>query len=530
MIMAAQDFRLSLGKSLHNNTEGYSFVLHVFAGILLFLFSTYFAFFHHFANRDFWSSHEARAAMNADSILDGTSSLLPKIYDGSDDLQKPPFYYWMVAGISRFRATEVDAVSVRLPSAIAASGIIVLLFLFLWKNHDLYAAILGPTILLTCIHFGWLARIGRIDMAMAFFTTCSVLAFYQAGKSNGKIKLILLLLTYSSILISVLMKGLPALVLVLPLFVVWMFFDGFHNEAKKDVRSWLAYFVKTVGEYRLISGLLAVMVLSFIYFYWINKQSEGKFFEVFFGYHHWVRAMGNGALRSHPPWFYVYQFFIDFAPWSPIFYGAIVAVLCTNRFKLSSLHWFGLIWFLVMFLILSMVSYKRADYLLPAYPGAALFLALLLSDALKVAFSREFLTIKMFFTSVAMLLVASTIGWVWFVDFYLPKLEPMREMKSAAKIIRKSTGESLLFFNMEAHALAFHLGKPVETVVGWEKLGKAIDVRNESFVLTSPDNLEEMIGKFPRYKFDVLYLKNEAETKGLSRPFVFVKIVSMDRS
>ena len=86
-------------------------------------------------------------------------------------------------------------------------------------------------------------------------------------------------------------------VLVLPLFVFWMFFDGFHNEAKKDVRSWFAYLVRKVGEYRLVSGLLAVMVLSFIYFYWINKQSEGKFFEVFFGYHHRVRAMGNGALR-----------------------------------------------------------------------------------------------------------------------------------------------------------------------------------------------------------------------------------------
>lgn len=149
---------------------------------------------------------------------------------------------------------------------------------------------------------------------------------------------------------------------------------------------------------------------------------------------------------------------------------------------------------------------------------------MLLSDALKVAFSRDFLTIKMFFTSVVMLLVASTIGWVWFVDFYLPKLEPMREMKSAAKIIRKSTGESLLFFNMEAHALAFHLGKPVETVVGWEKLGKAIDVRNESFVLTSPDNLEEMIGKFPRYKFDVLYLKMRQKQKDLADHLFLLKL------
>ena len=128
--MDAQDFRLSFGKDLQNQTQGFSFVLKVVVGFLLFLFSIYFAFFHHFADRDFWSSHEARAAMNANSILDGSSNFLPKIYDGSDDLQKPPFYYWLVATISRMRASEVDAVSVRLPSAIAASGIIVLLFLF----------------------------------------------------------------------------------------------------------------------------------------------------------------------------------------------------------------------------------------------------------------------------------------------------------------------------------------------------------------------------------------------------------------
>ena len=528
--MDAQDFRLSFGKGLQNQTQGASFVLKVVVGIFLFLFSIYFAFFHHFANRDFWSSHEARAAMNANSILDGSSNFLPKIYDGSDDLQKPPFYYWLVATISRIRASEVDAISVRLPSAIAASGIIVLLFLFLWKNHDLYAGALGAVILLTCIHFGWLARIGRIDMAMAFFTTSSVLAFYQAGKSEGKTKLILLVLTYVSILISVLMKGLPALVLVLPLFAFWFFFDAFYYETTKGSHSKFELLFRSLRDYRVIPGLLSVVFLSWIYFYWINKQSDGKFYEVFFGYHHWVRALGNGALRSHPPWFYIYQFFIDFAPWSPIFYGSVIGVFCTNRFKLSSLHWFGLIWFLVMFFVLSLVSYKRADYLLPAYPGAAIFLAVLLSDALKTFLSKGFLTTNMVFNSIAILLVASMIGWVWFVDFYLPKLEPMREMKSAAKIIRKSTGDSLLFFNMEAHALAFHLGKPVETVVGWENLSNAICAKNEAFVLTSPDYLDEMMQNFPRFKFDVLYLKKESETKGLSRPFVFIKIVSIDHS
>lgn len=528
--MVSQGVRLLLGRALQNHTEGFSFILRSVVVFLLFSFSAYFAFFHHFATRDFWSSHEARAAMNANSILDGTAKLLPKIYDGSEDLQKPPFYYWLVAGVSCIRAAEVDAISVRLPSAIAASGIIVLLFLFLWKNHDLNAGILGATILLTCIHFGWLARIGRIDMTMSFFTTSSVLAFYQAGKTDGKVKLIFLLLTYISMLISVLMKGLPALVLILPIFAFWFFFDGFQKEKNKDILLRFSLLLRGIKEYGVIFGLSAVIFLSCLYFYWINKQSDGKFFEVFFGYHHWVRAMGNGALRSHPPWFYVYQFFIDFVPWSPIFYCSVIAVFSTSRFKLSSLHWFGLIWFFTMFLILSLVSYKRADYLLPAYPGAALFLAVFLSDALKVCLSKEFLTIRMFFTSILVLLVGSTMGWVWFVDFYLPKLEPMREMKSAAKIIRKRTGENLLFFNIEAHSLAFHVGKPMETVVGWEKLQKVIVAKDETFVLTSPENLEEMMEKFSRYKIDVLYSKNESETKGLSRPFVFVKIVSMDHS
>ncbi len=35
---------------------------------------------------------------------------------------------------------------------------------------------------------------------------------------------------------------------------------------------------------------------------------------------------------------------------------------------------FGVVWFLVIFGFLSCMSFKRADYLLPAYPGAALFL------------------------------------------------------------------------------------------------------------------------------------------------------------
>lgn len=528
--MASQDTHLLICKNNQYPSVNVPKSYWVIVVISVFVLSVYFSFFHHLANRDFWSSHEARAAMNANSILEGTGTMLPRIYDGSEDLQKPPLYYWLVAGISSLRGTNADSVSVRLPSALSATGIIILLLVFLWKNYDFYAGVLGACILITCIHFGWLARIGRIDMTLAFFTTSSILSFYESGKTQGWAKSVFLLITYIAMLIAVLMKGLPAFVLILPLFFFWFLFLIFCDNATNSFPKRLLLFKKLVIDYHLVPGLLCVVLLSGLYFYMVNEESGGRFYDVFFGYHHWVRALGDGALRSHPVWFYVCQFFVDFVPWSPLFYFSALAVFFSSRFKLSSIHWFGLIWFFSMFLVLSLVSYKRADYLLPAYPGAAIFLSVVLSDFIKLSFFSKLLSTRTFYKSLAGILFVSSVSWVWYVDFYLPKYEPMREMKSAAKFIRNSTFDNILFFNMESHALAFHIGKPLETIVGWENLEKSINLKKQAFLLTYPENIEEISGKFPDHKLNVLYSKNSQLTKGFSRPFVFIELKSQNDS
>src|SRR6184192_2165206 len=56
----------------------------------------YFLFFHGLGRRDLWNSHEARAAMNARSVLEDGRWLLPHLHDGHAELQKPPLYYWLV--------------------------------------------------------------------------------------------------------------------------------------------------------------------------------------------------------------------------------------------------------------------------------------------------------------------------------------------------------------------------------------------------------------------------------------------------
>src|SRR5260370_5346351 len=86
----------------------------------------YLLFFHRLADRDLWSSHEARAAMDAESILDGDWRL-PHLNDGRTELQKPPLYYWLVALTARLRGSTVDACAVRLPPAVSALCCVALL-------------------------------------------------------------------------------------------------------------------------------------------------------------------------------------------------------------------------------------------------------------------------------------------------------------------------------------------------------------------------------------------------------------------
>ncbi|MGH7226583.1 MAG: glycosyltransferase family 39 protein, partial [Gemmataceae bacterium] len=114
-----------------------------------------------------WSSHEARAAMDAQTILDDGDWGLPRLYDGRLELQKPPLYYWLVAALARLRGGGVDAWAVRLPSAASALLCVLAVAVGLSIGRRRAAAgVLAAAVLATAVHFTWLARIGRIDMPL----------------------------------------------------------------------------------------------------------------------------------------------------------------------------------------------------------------------------------------------------------------------------------------------------------------------------------------------------------------------------
>src|SRR5206468_2768313 len=81
-------------------------------------------FFQGIESRSLWASHEARAAQDAESILDGGDWLLPHLLDGQTEMQKPPAFYWLVALVGASRG-GVDSWAVRLPAIFA--GIVTVL-------------------------------------------------------------------------------------------------------------------------------------------------------------------------------------------------------------------------------------------------------------------------------------------------------------------------------------------------------------------------------------------------------------------
>lgn len=340
----------------------------------------------HIGQRGLWSSHEGRAAQNAKEILDSGDWLVPRLFTGDPELQKPPLYYWMVAGIGWLQNDRVNAIAVRLPATLSAIACLAIVFWLGWKMWDIEAGIWGTVILACTTRFAWLARVGRIDMPLCLVVVGVLALFWKADmarrQSGGDPPRGLTRLVYLLLAAGVLLKGPVALVLAgLPIAsYLWIARVPIFPVAH---RGWW----KTWCWLRVPSGTLLLLTLTVPWFVAASIATEGAFFWDFFIYHNLERAVGSSeALKSGPVWFYLPRLFVDGFPWS-LLLPALWLSLARHRSRWlpSSLrkglapnqdpnYLFLFCWAVSQFLFLSFVSFKRADYLLPVFPAIALLL------------------------------------------------------------------------------------------------------------------------------------------------------------
>jgi 4-amino-4-deoxy-L-arabinose transferase-like glycosyltransferase len=456
-------------------------------------------FFYRLADRDLWNSHEARAAMDAQTILDDRAWGLPHLFDGRAELQKPPLYYWLVAAAARLRGGVVDAWAVRLPAALAAAGCVGAVALLGLRAGRGRAGLLAALILATAVHFTWLARVGRIDMPLTLTVTVAAGAMYLALSFSreppasaapalaGGSRLnapALKLLSYLATAAGVLLKGPIAVVLPLAIIGAHLLAQG-RLPAPWRARAW----GRLANELGLGWGVPLVAAMTLPWFLWADAATRGEFSRVFIWYHNVERGFGGDVLRAHPWWFYGPRFAIDFLPWTPLLLGGVYVTCCRGRWRADPEACFGLVWLMAVLVLLSCFRYKRADYLLPAYPGAALFLGCALSPRREGAVESDNSWAALALWGTASAAGVAALAWAVYVAWVLPAGEPAREYTRFAAAVRSHAPapEPVLFFRTESHALAFRVGRPLEILVKWEELNDRLSRPGDHYVVMPDD-------------------------------------------
>ncbi len=414
-----------------------------------------FLFFRGLAERDLWSSHEARAAMDAQSLLDDGFGSVPRLFDGRAELQKPPLYYWLVALAARASGTAVDARAVRLPAALAGLVGVLLLYGFAARRGRPVAGLVSAVVLATALHYTWLARVGRIDMPLTLTTALALLAFYRAGRES-------LVVAYLALAAGLLLKGPIGAVLPLGVAAAWLLANR-ELPVPWRLRDWL----RLLHRYGLWWGVPLVAVLVVPVYLWADARTGGEFFRVFLWHHNVERGFGGSdLLRAHPWWFYGPHLAADFLPWSLLLPAAAWSFVRRGWWRDDPEARFGLTWLLTTLLLLSLARFKRADYLLPAFPGAALFLGCVAERWYRAARRAR---LAAAFGAVA---AGCAVGWWLYLEYDLRAHEPARQSARFAEAVRRiaPAPQPVLFFRTEAHAAAFHVGRPLALFVEWERL------------------------------------------------------------
>src|SRR5262249_47950675 len=245
--------------------------------------------------------------------------------------------------------------------------------------------------------------------------------------------------------------------------------------------------------------------------------------------------------------------FVDFLPWSVLLpVAAWIAVKRRAAKKGDILFFrsgepalaekvecplfrFGLVWFGTMFVFLSLMKFKRGDYLLPAYPGLALWLAGVLQNLnLKPNFNLKPIPKPTAGTPWDTMRPAECQPWAWaglflglagwwvYIDFIEPRYDDGRVYREFAAEIRHRTDQPVIFFRTEAHEVAFHVGRPLDTILEWENLDWWATRPFRCYIVMPPDCAASWTDHLEQGRLEEV-LRTSPLTHRQSRPLVLLR-------
>jgi hypothetical protein len=253
-----------------------------------------------------------------------------------------------------------------------------------------------------------------------------------------------------------------------------------------------------------------------VWFLWADGLTGNELFRTFFLHHNFDRAFGENVVGrwSHPWWLYGPYFAAYFLPWSLVVPVAGWLAWRCGWWRDDHDLRFGAVWLATVLIVLSCVSFKRADYMLPEYPGAALFLGCVGERVYRSAVRRRRLALG--FAGVALGCIA---GWLVYMHGFLPAKDAQLECRTFATEVRRRAPapQHVAFFRMEAHALAFHVGRPLDIFVEWERLAERANRPEPQYIVMPLARFAECADHVPAERFETLLTSNHP------RPLVLLR-------
>lgn len=337
----------------------------------------YFVFFWNLDAISLRTYDESRQAVNALEMIQN-GQLWVTYFDGKPDMwsTKPPLLIWLMAGFMQI--VGYHELAVRLPSAIAASLVVIILFCFArYYLQDLKASFLAAFTLLTSYGFTGIhvARTGDFDALLTLWITFYFISYFIYLDSREKQKDTYLYLTAIFLGLAIFTKGIAALI-PLPSLLLYTFY----RKRLKQVFTAKAFYLSLVIV--LIIGLLyyplrEVLNPGFLQAV-IENEITGRY----------LKGEENIQKSATDYTYYLKVLNKTFFPW---LYGLPIAFVLTqfNKNKqVRDLGVFSLIFLLFHLAVISNGQRKLDWYCAPQYPIAALLTGIGFSQGLELLLDR----------------------------------------------------------------------------------------------------------------------------------------------
>jgi 4-amino-4-deoxy-L-arabinose transferase-like glycosyltransferase len=302
--------------------------------------------------RDLWNPDEPRYGEVAREMVATGEYLVPH-FNGRLYTQKPPLMFWSMAA-SGYLLGKLDETAVRLPSALAALGSVLLVYALGLRLFDRRAAWLAAIAFATCSKVLWQARTGQIDMLLTFLVLCAVF-WWMKGRLESRPAYSLLFFVFAAL--ATLAKGpvglLPPLLSILAFLALTLDRAGLRDlRLGRGLVLWWGVLVLWLAPALLLGGDEYSREI-------LLRQNVTRY----------VNPWGH----YQPPWYFLQVLPIDFLPWS-LFLPASILASRTLDLERRRHFLFLICWVTVTVLFFSVTPGKRTVYILTCYPALALII------------------------------------------------------------------------------------------------------------------------------------------------------------